>query len=60
MVIVVPPLLAGGVKVTEAWVLPRVAVPMVGGLGTVAGTTLFEDADAELVPMVLVAVAVQV
>ena len=58
--IVEPPLLAGGVKVTEAWVLPRVAVPIVGASGTVAGTALFDAADAELVPMVLVAVTVQV
>ena len=58
--IVVPPFPAGAVNVTEASVLPRVAVPMVGGSGTVAGMTPFEDADAELVPMALVAVTVQV
>ena len=33
---------------------------MVGASGTVAGTTLFDDADAELVPMALVAVTAQV
>ena len=53
-------MLTGGVNVTEAWVFPRVAVPMAGGLGTVAGMTPFDDADEALVPMVLVAVVVQV
>ena len=58
--IVEPPLLAGGVNVTEAWVFPRVAVPIVGASGTVAGMTVLDAADAALVPMVLVAVTVQV
>ena len=34
--IVVPPLLAGGVKVTVAWASPAVAVPIVGAPGKVA------------------------
>ena len=35
-----PPLLAGAVKVTVAWALPVVAVPMVGAPGTVAIVTV--------------------
>lgn len=34
--IVTPPLLAGGVKVTVAWASPAVAVPIVGAPGNVA------------------------
>jgi hypothetical protein len=55
-----PPLEAGAVKVTVAWVLPPVAVPMVGAPGTVAGVTLFEAAEAALVPTALVAFTVKV
>jgi hypothetical protein len=33
-----PPVLAGGLKVTEAWPVPAVAVPMVGAAGTTALT----------------------
>ena len=33
-----PPVLAGGLKVTEAWPLPAVAAPMVGAAGTTALT----------------------
>jgi hypothetical protein len=59
-VIAAPPLLAGAVKATVACALPPVAVPIVGAPGTVAGVTLFEAADAELVPMELLAVTVNV
>ena len=38
VVIVAPPVNAGAVKLTEAWVLPEVAVPMVGAAGTTAFT----------------------
>jgi hypothetical protein len=55
-----PPLEAGAVKVTVACALPAVAVPMVGAPGTVAGVTLFEAAEAALVPTALVAVTVKV
>ena len=55
-----PPLEAGAVKVTVADALPPVAVPIVGVPGTVAGVTLFDAADAALVPTALVAVTVKV
>jgi hypothetical protein len=59
-VIVAPPLLAGGVNVTEADAFPRVALPIVGAPGTVAGTKLFDAADGAPVPTALVAVTLQV
>jgi hypothetical protein len=59
-VIAEPPLLAGGVKLTVACVLPRVAVPIVGAPGTVAGVTLFEAAEGAPVPTAFVAVTVKV
>ena len=37
-VMVPPPLLAGAVNVTEAWVSPAVALPIVGGPGRAAAT----------------------
>jgi hypothetical protein len=55
-----PPLSAGGVNVIVAWPFPAVAVPMVGALGTVAGTTEFVVAEAVLVPNALLAVTVNV
>ena len=55
-----PPLLAGAVNATLTEVLPRVAVPIVGASGTVAGTTTFDAADPEPVPTALVAVTVHV
>ena len=58
--IVEPPLLAGAAKDTIALWKPAVLVSIVGASGTVAGTTLFDAADAELVPTPLVAVTVQV
>jgi hypothetical protein len=59
-VIADPPFDTGAVKVTEAEALPRVAVPMVGVPGTVAGVTEFDAAEAVLVPIALVAVTVNV
>ena len=59
-VIALPPLFPGAVNVTVACPLPPVAVPMVGALGTVAGVTEFEAEEGELVPMLLVAVTVNV
>jgi hypothetical protein len=62
-VIALPPLLAGAVNVTVALAFPAVAVPMVGGPGTVAatlGVTLFDAADAALLPITLTALTVNV
>ncbi len=59
-VIAEPPLLLGAKNVIVASPLPRVAVPMVGAPGTVAGTTEFEVAETELVPTAFVAVTVKV
>jgi hypothetical protein len=56
-------LLAGAVKVTVALALPAVAVPMVGAPGTVAaaaGVTLFDAAEAALLPLAFVALTVNV
>jgi len=55
-----PPLEAGAVKERATSVFPRVRVSDVGGLGVVTGITLFEALEAELVPMLLVAVIVKV
>jgi hypothetical protein len=54
-----PPLLPA-VKATEPELVPGVTAPMVGALGAVAATQLPEAADAGLLPMTLVASAVQV
>jgi hypothetical protein len=59
-VIAVPPLLIGGVNVTVASPLPAVAVPIVGASGTVAGTIGLLGAEAILVPIMFVAVTVNV
>jgi hypothetical protein len=59
-VIAEPPLKAGAVKVTVAWVFPAVAVPMAGASGTSAGITLFEAAEDAPVPTALVALTVKV
>ena len=53
-------MLPGGVNVTDACALPPVAVPIVGVPGTVAGVTLFDAADAALLPTALVATTVHV
>ena len=55
-----PPLLAGGVNVTLACVLPAVAVAPVGAPGRVAGVTLFDGRDAALEPTAFVAITVKV
>ena len=55
-----PPLKAGAVKATATWALPAVTMPMVGAPGMVAGVTLFDAAEATLVPLALVAVTVKV
>jgi hypothetical protein len=55
-----PPLFVGGVKVTVAWPLPAVAVPMVGASGVVAGMTALLVFDVALVPILFMAVTVNV
>jgi hypothetical protein len=60
VVMVAPPLWTGAVNGTIAYPSPATAVPMTGASGTVAGVTLFEGADAALVPALLVAVTVNV
>jgi len=59
-VMALPPLLAGGVNVIVASPFPRVAVPMVGAPGTVAGTIELLVAEDEPVPTSFVAVTVNV
>jgi len=59
-VIAEPPLEPGAENVTVAWPFPRVAVPIVGASGTVAGVTEFDALDAVLVPTLFVAVTVNV
>ena len=54
------PFEAGAVKDTDAVPLPAVADTAVGASGTEAGTTGFDAAEAELVPLPLVAVTVKV
>ena len=53
-------MLAGAVKATETVASPRVAVPIVGAPGNVAGVTLFEGDDSLLSPTAFVARTVQV
>ena len=60
LVIGEPPFDAGAVKVTVAWALPAVAVPMVGAPGTLRGVAAFDAADAAPVPAALPAVTVKV
>jgi hypothetical protein len=55
-----PPLLAGAVHDTAAWLLPAMAVTAVGAPGTVEGVTAVLGADAVEVPAALVAVTVNV
>ena len=59
-VILDPPLFPGAEKVIVAWPLPRVAVPIVGASGVVAGVTALDALDALLVPAAFVAVTVNV
>ena len=58
--IALPPFEEGAANVMVTWPLPGAALRLVGGFGTVAGTTLFEGADGRLVPITLVAVTVKV
>jgi hypothetical protein len=55
-----PPLLAPWLNATEIDAFPRVTLVIVGGSGTVAGTTGLDGRDALLVPTSLVAVTVHV
>jgi hypothetical protein len=59
-VIGLPPLFTGAVKVAEADPSPGAAAALVGALGTVAGTTAFEAAEATPVPAAFVAFTVHV
>jgi hypothetical protein len=59
-VIVEPPLNPGAENVIVASPFPRVAVPIIGASGTVAGVTELLDADALPVPAPFVAVTVNV
>ena len=61
-VIALPPLLVGAVKLTVAWALPAVAMPIIGALGIVAGvltvgTVTENPLEGALMPMLLLAVA---
>tara|TARA_B100001971_G_C17654233_1_gene269523 strand:- start:263 stop:439 length:177 start_codon:yes stop_codon:yes gene_type:complete len=55
-----PPLDDGALQVTDAWVLPAVALTPVGAPGVVAGVTALDALDEALVPLSLVAVTVNV
>jgi hypothetical protein len=55
-VIALPPLLAGAVNFTDADPLPGAGMPIVGAFGTVAGTNVFDAAEAAPVPTPFVAV----
>ena len=61
--ILAPPLLAGGLKLTVICAFPGTPTTLVGALGTVAGAvgvTVAEAADAGPLPTEFVAYAVQV
>ncbi len=55
-----PPFETGELKVIVASPLPRVAVPIIGASGTVAGTTELVVAEAPPSPAAFVAVTVKV
>jgi hypothetical protein len=55
-----PPLNAGGEKLTVACAFPGVAETPVGGFGTVLGVTLTEGVDGAPVPIAFVATTVNV
>jgi hypothetical protein len=55
-----PPLDKGGVKLTNAWALPAVAVAAVGAPGAEAGVTGVEAFEAGPVPAAFAAVTVKV
>ena len=54
------PLFAPGVNATEADALPLSTLPIVGALGTVAGTNAADAAEGALVPLPFVAVTLHV
>ena len=54
-----PPSLLGAAKAMLTCALPRVAVPMPGAPGSVAGVTLFDAAEAALLPSAFVAITLQ-
>ena len=60
LVIAVPPLLAGAVKLTVTCALPATVVTFVGGFGTVLGMTEEDELEGVLLPLVLVAITVKV
>ena len=55
-----PPVEDGALQLTDAWVLPAVALTPVGALAVVIGVIALEADDAELVPLPFVAVTVNV
>jgi hypothetical protein len=59
-VIVAPPVLTGGVNVTDAALSLGVATPIVGAPGAAVGIVGDEAADAGPVPALFVAVTVKV
>jgi hypothetical protein len=59
-VIVLPPLLAGAVKLMDACALPAMAATPVGAPGTVAGVTAFDELLGAPLPKALTARTVKV
>jgi hypothetical protein len=59
-VTVTPATGAGAVQLTEAWLLPAVAITADGAPGKPEGVTAFDGADAGPVPRAFVAVTVKV
>ena len=55
-----PPLEDGAPQVTDAWVLPAVALTPVGPPGTAIGVTALDALDAVLFPTAVVATTVNV
>ena len=55
-----PPLLAGGVKLTETLAFPAITAPIVGALGTVAGVIVLDARDGKPEPTELVATTLKV
>ena len=55
-----PPLEAGAVNATLAWVFPSVATGLVGASGTVIGVTAVDATEANEFPTALVATTVKV
>jgi hypothetical protein len=59
-VIVLPPVLAGALKLTAACALPALAETAVGAPGTVAGVTALDELLAVPLPTALVATTLNV